>query len=106
MRRRSVGGLLRVGIAALIAVVLLPASAHAMGPPPSTKERIARGFAVGFDVVLMRPFSAVATGIGAVLFVPTALITSPGGKESISEAFEVMVSTPAYNVYGRPLGEF
>ena len=86
--------------------MLLPVPAHAIEPPASPMQRIARGASVGFDVLLMRPVSAVATCVGAVLFVPVAALTAANGRESVEEAFELFVSTPAYNVYGRPLGEF
>ncbi len=63
-------------------------------------------FAVGFDVVLLRPCGLVATLIGFGFFVPAAVVTAPGGLDSIEEAWEIFVSVPAEWTFERPLGDF
>ena len=59
-----------------------------------------------FDVVILRPLGFAASLVGAALFIPAALVTAPGGLNSIEEAWEQFVITPAEHVYTRPLGEW
>ena len=40
------------------------------------------------DVLIVRPLSFVAVAVGAVLFLPVALITAPMGRDSIQAAQE------------------
>ena len=99
MRGRRIS---RVGAAAAVcAGLLLPAPAHA--DPESGAPNPA---AVVFDLVLLRPLGLVTTVVGAALFVPAAVVTSPGGFDSIEEAWELFVLVPAKCVFRRPLGDF
>jgi len=59
-----------------------------------------------FDVIVLRPCQAVAVVIGAGLFVPAALISSPGGRPALSDAWDVFVAEPADTAFYRPLGDF
>ena len=59
-----------------------------------------------FDVVVVRPLAAAALPIGVAFFVPAALLAAPGGRDSIEQALEFFVLTPARYVFTRPLGEF
>ena len=59
-----------------------------------------------FDIVILRPIGFVASLIGAALFVPVALVTAPNGLDSVEQAWEQFVITPAEHVYTRPLGEW
>ena len=87
--------------ASVLAVLLVAESAQAnSGAEPG------RWAAAAFDVVVVRPVSAVATVVGAALFVPAALITSPGGRPAISETWDVFVVTPANEAFKRRLGDF
>ena len=60
----------------------------------------------GFDLVILRPLGLVAVAVGAVAFVPAALITAPNGRDGIQSALELFVTEPAKNVFQRPLGDF
>jgi len=92
----------RVGaVVAVCAGLLLTAPAHA-DPERETPNPAA----VVFDVVLLRPLGLLTMVIGAALFVPAAVVTSPGGLDSIEEALELFVLDPAKDVLERPLGEF
>lgn len=62
--------------------------------------------AASFDVLLLRPVGFAASVVGAAMFLPAALMTAPNGRDSIEDAWEQFVSTPAEYVYSRPLGEF
>ena len=92
----------RVGAAvAVCASLLLTAPAHAE-PEPGTSNPAA----VVFDVVLLRPLGLLTMVIGAAIFVPAAVVTSPGGLDSIEEALALFVLDPAKSVLERPLGDF
>ena len=101
-------------VATLIAGLLLPVQAVAVGPDDAAPKRdyaamartVGDGFAVGFDAVVVRPISVCAAIVGAVLFVPVFILSAAGGREARDEALEMFVIIPAKNVYERPLGEF
>lgn len=87
-------------LAASIAMAgLLPAQAAA-------QWRGARALEVTFDVLVLRPVAVAKSAVGAGLFVPAALLASPGGRDPILEAWDVFVAQPAESAYTRPLGEF
>jgi hypothetical protein len=86
---------------ALIASLLMPS--EAWSDPGSAAPS---GFAVGFDAVLLRPIGFVATVIGTGLFLPAALVSAPGGRDSVQEAWELFVLVPGKYVFERPLGDF
>jgi hypothetical protein len=62
--------------------------------------------AAGVDLVVMRPLGLAAALVGAVLFVPVAIVSAPQGKDGLRDAFELFVNAPMRNVFVRPLGEF
>ena len=99
------GSSLRAAVMTLIAGLLLPANAYAQAQeqvePPSPNP-----MAVGFDVVVLRPLGLVATAVGAVLFVPAALLTAPNGRDGVDTALKFFIIEPAKSVFQRPLGDF
>ena len=117
MKRRP-GARIGAAMAALLAGLLLLASgAPAQTTPPEAQldaqlqqepiEPTGLNPAVAaFDVIVVRPLAATALPIGCALFVPAALITAPGGLDSVKEAAEFFVIGPARYVFTRPLGEF
>ena len=103
-------------VAAMILVCALfigsrPALADAgsgLEDPDPTAEgngRMETGFNKGFDVLIMRPLGAAALVTGAVFFVPAVLLSAPGGREGIDDAYDVLVKTPWSDVAERPLGD-
>jgi hypothetical protein len=62
--------------------------------------------AESFDVLLLRPLGTIGTVSGFAMFLPIALLTSPGGKDSINEAWALFVREPSDATFRRPLGEF
>jgi hypothetical protein len=58
------------------------------------------------DLLIIRPLGFVAVAVGAVLFLPTALITSPMGRDSVEEVMETFITIPSNDVFKRPLGKF
>ncbi len=103
-----------IGAALLASVAfLLPIGARAQTPPDAklqTQEPLEpKGLnpAVGaFDVLVVRPLAAAALPIGVAFFVPAAILSAPGGRDSVGEALEFFVKNPARYVFTRPLGEF
>ena len=87
--------------AALIAGLVLPVPARA--DPGSAAPN---PFVVAFDVALLRPIGLIATIVGFGFFVPAAVVTAPGGRDSIREAWELFVLVPGDYVFERPLGNF
>jgi hypothetical protein len=100
-KRRSLSNI----CATLIAALSLPTLAQAQGssdtvpPPPDYGAQV-------FDAVILRPLGFTAVVIGAAFFVPAAILTSPGGKDTIEEAMELLVIMPGEWVFTRPLGDF
>ena len=60
--------------------------------------------AVAFDVLLLRPLSAVATIAGVPLFVASLPFVAPAG--AIMTSLDVLILTPADYTIDRPLGDF
>ena len=104
MRKRARQSL-RAAAVTLIAGLLLPGGAYAADPQP-VQSNAANAAAAAFDVVILRPMGLVLLTVSTVLFAPVALLTAAGGKDSLREGLEVFVTSPAENVFQRPLGEF
>ena len=94
---------MRATIATLIAAFLLPAAAHAGAEiqPPRPNPLV-----VAFDLVILRPLGLAALAVGAVTFVPVAVLAAASGRDGIDPALEIFVTGPAKNVFRRPLGNF
>jgi hypothetical protein len=68
-----------------------------------------------FDVCILRTTGVLQTGVGAIFFLPTALVTgvtpamfgrSEEGKANVDEAWNVFVYDPYERAILRPLGAF
>ena len=98
-RARSI---LRASAATLAAVLLLP-----VGPVRAASDSSApHPGAMVFDVMVLRPLGFSVFVVGAVLFLPAALLTAPAGRDSVETALEIFVTAPANDVFQRPLGDF
>lgn len=64
------------------------------------------GMGIGFDAVLVRPMRAIGVLVGAGFFIPAAIITAPGGRPAIEQAYDKLIATPWELAFQRPLGEF
>ena len=95
---------LRVAAVTLIAGLLLSGNAYAQ--EQRVESESVNPAAAGFDVVIVRPLGLVTLAVGAVAFVPVALITAANGKDSLQAALEIFVTGPAHHVFQRPLGDF
>ncbi len=91
----------------LIAALLLSVPGQAQSPGGSDTSPPPPDYAANtFDVVVLRPLGFVGAIVGAVLFVPVAVLTAPGGRDTIEEALEMFVLVPGKFVFTRPLGSF
>jgi hypothetical protein len=48
----------------------------------------------------------VVAAVGTAFFVPAALVSAPGGRDSIETALDLFVLAPGKWVFQRPLGDF
>src|SRR5262245_53557682 len=59
-----------------------------------------------FDVLILRPTGLVMLVVGVGLFVPAAIVSSPGGTTPVRQAWDFFVVQPASFAFQRPVGEF
>ena len=62
--------------------------------------------ATAVDLTLIRPLASIRVLVGGLLFVPSALIASPSGKEGIEGAMDVLVTAPWEYAFDREIGQF
>ena len=99
----------RAAVMTLIAVLLLPASAHAQAPEEVEARSSNLAAVVGlatFDVVILRPLGLIVLAVGATASVPVTLVTAPNGWDGIKTALNIFVIGPWKHVFRRPLGDF
>jgi hypothetical protein len=111
--KKLAGARIGAAMATLLAGFLLACVAGAQSQPEAqlqTQEPIEptglNPAVAAFDVVVVRPLAATAVPIGAAFFVPAALLSAPGGRDSVEQAFNLFVGGPVRYVFTRPLGEF
>ena len=103
--RKTLRQALRIGAATLIAGLLLQGNAYAL-EPQSRGIQWQKGAAITFDLIILRPLQAAALAVGIMAFVPAALFSAPGGRDSYREAEQMFIITPANDFFERPLGDF
>ena len=59
---------------------------------------------VGFDLIVLRPFGLLATGVGAALAVPAVALTALTHPQDIHKPIEFLVMRPARYTFGDPIG--
>ncbi len=59
-----------------------------------------------YDCAVLRPFGFAATLLGAVFFVPVAVLASASGVQNVEAAWEIFVVAQFRNTFTRPLGDF
>jgi hypothetical protein len=98
---------LRAAVVTIVAALLLPGGA-ALAQSETTRsgKSSPQVGAQIFDAVVLRPFGFAVFVVGAVFFVPVALITVPNGRDSVDTAAEIFVTGPMHDVFQRPLGDF
>jgi hypothetical protein len=99
----------------VIAALMLPMTAAAVDSTQSTSsleskqsasERWQHHAEVGFDAAVLRPLGLIALVVGGAFVLPVALFTWPSGPGTFEAAVERFVTTPAEELFRRPLGEF
>jgi hypothetical protein len=131
MIRRNCHSLLWFGAVAAALLLALPALADEIEPEPYVEEEAVepepepvveaavekevesnvakqrdRNFDQLFDLIILRPLGLGATLVGGALFLPAALIASPGGAEGIQGVWEAFVAPSFESTFQNPLGEF
>ena len=81
-----------------------PAAAEATAPVQ--KRRGPSNGEAAFDAIALRPWEFLGLIASSAAFIPAAILTSPGGRGSISDAYDTLVRDPADYVFNRPLGDF
>ena len=59
-----------------------------------------------YDVLVLRPLQVTGLIFGTALFIPAAIITSPGGRDPIEEAWDYFVVVSYEDAFERSLGRF
>ena len=59
---------------------------------------------VGFDLVILRPFGLLATGLGVALAVPATAITALTHPQDVGKPIEFLVMRPARYTFADPIG--
>jgi hypothetical protein len=118
-----------VAVALLLALPALPALADEIEPEPYVEEEAgepepepeyaasveeeveakvaksgARTFDQIFDAIIMRPFLFGMTLVGGAVFLPAAVLASPGGADNILDAWDTFVAPLVESTFIRPLG--
>jgi hypothetical protein len=108
--RQIVAGLLFAGLCAPAPIWADEPAGDAEAPPVPTEahwyDSLVHNTDIGFDLLVVRPFAGVTAGVGAILFVPAAIMTAPTGKDGLKDAYERFVREPGEYFISRPLGEF
>lgn len=113
----SKGSSLRISrVTFLAAAVALLMVGHAQPSAAAWEGSVGQKIiSTGIDVAVVRPLAALRAGIGAMLFVPAAILASPAcavnainGEDCrpVFEApYEVLVGEPAEYAFQRKMGE-
>jgi len=102
--RRSV--ISRAVSASLLAIALVTTTAAGAARAGDAEEKSAEWPDATYDAVVLRPLQTVAVVFGAALFVPAAIVSSPGGRPAVYDAWDIFVAEPADTAFKRPLGSF
>ena len=90
--------------ASLAAVMLL------LSASPSTAAwEGSRGedvLAKGVDALIVRPLASARVVVGAIMFIPAALISAPSGREGFDTAYDTLIQEPMEYAFQRELGDF
>jgi hypothetical protein len=115
--RPSIGSSIRISRAAfLAAAALMLLVSHARPSAAAWEGSVGQKIvSTGIDMAVVRPLAALRAGIGAVLFVPAAILASPAcAVNAINGAdcrpvfeapYEVLVGEPAEYAFQRKMGE-
>ena len=90
----------RIAATAIVVLMIgaLSPAAQAMDADDSSAE------AITADLLLLRPAGVMGCLFGAVLFIPAAILSSPGGWDNVMDAYELLIREPFDTTFRRPLG--
>jgi hypothetical protein len=101
MIQRTLPKVRKLGLTLLAAALLVSVTA----PAASANVWVKIGDGT-FEALVLRPFGFLASTVGAIMFIPAAVLTMPTGRESVDDAWRQFVAEPAEYVYRRPWGDF
>ena len=90
----------------MLAGLFLAANVAHAEPPSDWRKSSANAAAIGFDVIVLRPLGLAVVIASAGAFIPAALLSSPGGRDSFNTAREVFITNPWNALVGSKLGDF
>ena len=85
-------------LAVAVAILLLAGPSWAADTPTWSDKAL--------DATIFRPFGAVSTLIGSILYVPAVLMALPSGKDGRDEAWDTLVQGQWDSTFTRGLGDF
>ena len=92
------------------AFACLAAATLLLSASPSTAawegSRGEDALAKGVDALIVRPLASARVVIGAIMFLPAALLSSPSGKEGFDIAYDTLIAEPVEYAFRRELGDF
>ena len=59
---------------------------------------------IAADLLVVRPAGALLSLFGAVLFIPTAILSAPTGRDNVMDVYELLIREPFHATFQRPLG--
>ncbi|MDG2334992.1 MAG: hypothetical protein P8Q97_12260 [Myxococcota bacterium] len=95
-------------LAVVLAITGLVVAGPAVAAEESESDTSSAGEVVDktFDALVLRPLDGAALVCGGVLMIPAALFGSVGGKESVADAWDLLVLTTWESLVDRPLGRW
>ena len=104
-RTRARRGTGLLALAVLATCLLQPAAARAADWQAigQTTQRVADG---SYDVLVLRTTGLAVLLVGVGLFIPSVIVTAPGGMTPIRQAWQTFIVEPAEYAIWRPLGDF
>lgn len=105
-RMAAVVAALALMISSFPALAASETDAEGQAPAVEGATDFDRRFDQGFDIVVLRPLSAIVLVMGAALLVPAAILSAAGGSEGLDNAYDILVKTPWQDLADRPLGEW
>ncbi len=68
-------------------------------------DRSAEGMLVVWDVIVVRPIAYAGMLVGAIIYLPSALLALSAGKD-IKPLQDALLKEPYYSAVERPFGQF
>jgi hypothetical protein len=104
-RQRTRPAHIAASLAAMSILVASPAFAADSASFSWEDSRAQDVTAKTLDVLIVRPLAAIRVIFGALIFVPTFLISLPMGQEGFDGAYEILIDDPIEYAFLRDIGD-